>query len=88
MTEMRWAAQHDAVLEENTLYPCTDCGYPALTKDTARWKWGRLGGDAWGSVYGFVLVCEDLTDCWRRAEFMGRAPWLDVAREARQTLER
>lgn len=88
MIETRWAAQHDGVLEERTLYPCAECGYPALTQETSRWKMGKMEGDSRNSVYGLILVCADPVDCWRRAEFMGRAPWLDVAREAHQSLQR
>lgn len=88
MIETRWAMQHDGVLEENTLYQCAECGYPGLTKDTAAWKGGEMEKGERHSVYGIILVCENQADCWRRAEFMGRAPWLDVAREAHQSLQR
>ena len=73
-----WLAQYDGNLKENTLYPCADCRFPGLTRETAVWKWGvvrELAGPM-GAQWGYVLVCRDPRDCWRRAEFMGTADWI------------
>ena len=74
--KMFWLAQYDGTLEPNTLYPCADCKFPCLTRDSAVWKWGIIRHLAAGGFQeGYVLVCRDPRDCWRRAEFMGTADW-------------